>query len=201
MSSVDSQLKVKHNIPESILFLKRWLKNPLQIGAVLPSSASLSNLIAGFVRQTPDGIVVELGGGTGCLTRSLLQAGVPAHKLFVVELDQELHKFLKGTFPGVNIIQGNAAELHKLIPQEYHGRVSCVISGMPMSTIPNEVVKKIVNRTFQVLDPEGFLLQYTYLNASSIPARKLGLCKQRMGMTFRNLPPATVWKYTIDPDA
>ena len=180
---------------ETLLFLKRWIRHPIRLGAVIPSSPALTGLVARNVELRPGGIVLELGGGTGCLTRKLLDSGIPEDKLYVLELDPELCAYLKNALPNVNVIQGDACDLPKLIPKKYIGKVSTVISGMPMTTMPIEVQRKIIDASFSVMDDKGDLLQYTYRPISPLPAARLGLVKQRVGVTFRNLPPATVWRY------
>jgi phosphatidylethanolamine/phosphatidyl-N-methylethanolamine N-methyltransferase len=180
---------------EMLFFLRRWVRHPLRLGAVIPSSKALTTLVAEQVKMRPDRIVVELGPGTGCLTRSLLEAGVPKERLFVVELDPELCAYLKRALPEVQVIHGNACDLPSLIPQKYHGGVSTVISGIPMTTLSHDIQRSIINAAFSLMDKEGELLQYTYRPISPIPAGRLGLSKKRVGVIFRNLPPATVWRY------
>ena len=187
---------VKNSRTENILFLKRWLKHPLRLGAVLPSSPALTGLIARSVNLRSDRIAVELGAGTGCVTRMLLQAGIPTEKLYVLELDPELCEFLKASMPEVNVIQGDARDLPKLLPKKFVGKVSSVISGMPMTAMPQEIQRQIIDASFAVMDGEGEFLQYTYRPGfSPLRAKNFGLDKQRLGMAFRNLPPATVWRY------
>jgi len=59
------------------MFFRRWLANPLQMGSVIPSSPALCRRIAGQVRRDPDEAVLELGAGTGVVSRALLASGVP----------------------------------------------------------------------------------------------------------------------------
>jgi phosphatidylethanolamine/phosphatidyl-N-methylethanolamine N-methyltransferase len=86
------------------LFFKRWLANPLQMGSVIPSSPSLCNRIAALVERAPDEVVLEIGAGTGVISRALLAAGVPAEKLAVVEIVPEMAAHLRDVLPGVNVI-------------------------------------------------------------------------------------------------
>src|SRR3954469_9515445 len=87
-------------IAESKLFIKLWLRSPLTMGALMPSSRGLAEAIA---RQVPKGKgpVIELGGGTGAVTEALLDAGVKREDHFVIELDDELHAVLTRRFAGV----------------------------------------------------------------------------------------------------
>ena len=58
------------------LFLRRWAANPLQMGSVVPSSRALGRRIAGLIERSGDEVVVELGAGTGAVSRALLDGGV-----------------------------------------------------------------------------------------------------------------------------
>jgi phosphatidylethanolamine/phosphatidyl-N-methylethanolamine N-methyltransferase len=180
---------------ERRLFFRRWLRHPIRLGAVLPSSIALTRMISQHATMNHDGIVVELGGGTGRVTRSLLKAGIPADKLYVLELDPELCAFLKKSMPGVHVILGDARDLPSLIPCEYLGKITTVISGMPMTAMPFEVQRSILQAAFQVMTPEGQFLQYSYRPVSPLSIEKHHLMKKRLGVTFKNVPPATVWQY------
>ena len=94
-------------------FLRQWLKNPLRVAAVAPSSAELA---AAMIAELPDDVarVIELGGGTGAITRALLEAGIRDEDLLVLELNEELHAHLHLRFPRVPVLLGDARELAQL---------------------------------------------------------------------------------------
>lgn len=177
------------------LFLARILKNPRQLGAIAPSSRFLGSLLIRHIDDDGVSPIVELGGGSGSLTRALIKAGIAPKRLYVVELDEALAKYLQQAFPEVNVIHGNAAELGDILPSEVIGKALRVVSGLPMINFPESVRSQILDSIFQILGPEGSYLQYTYSPKSSIDAEAYQLTKERMGMTFLNLPPATVWQY------
>lgn len=185
----------KEQTNEAVLFLKRWLKHPLRLGAIAPSSKSLAEMIAKQVVPDPNHFVVELGAGTGTLTRKLLEFGIPNDRLFVVELDPELYTFLSDAHPLANVIQGNATDLDKLLPPHCVGNVSTIVSGLPISTMPYILQKRIIDAALSVLAPKGDIIQYSYRHTSPIPVERLGLSKEKIGMTLRNIPPATVWRF------
>jgi len=66
------------------MFFRRWLANPIQMGSVIPSSSALCRRIVRHTRRTADEAVLELGAGTGVISRALLQGGVPPERLIVV---------------------------------------------------------------------------------------------------------------------
>jgi len=180
---------------EGLLFLRRWLAHPLKVGAVLPSSPALARLVARQVPLRADQAVVEVGAGTGSVTKGLLEAGVPPDRLFVVEIDADLCAFLRKQVPQAQVINGDASRLSELLPSKWLGKISTVISGIPMVTLPLDVQQRFVDAWFGVMAPEGRMLQYTYSLISPLPESKLGLKGRRKGIAMLNVPPAWVWSY------
>lgn len=180
---------------EALLFFKRVLKNPRALGALAPSSRALSNFICRHVEATTDSYVVEIGAGTGRFTRALLHSGVSPAQVFVVEMDAELCNFLKRHFPQVTVINGDATHLMHILPPHVIGKVSTVISGIPLVNLSESVQAGIAGACFSVLAEGGQMLQFTYGPVSPLSSRKLGLHKKRLGHVLWNFPPAVIWSY------
>ncbi|MBI2707406.1 MAG: methyltransferase domain-containing protein [Proteobacteria bacterium] len=178
------------------LFLLRALRNPRQLGAVAPSSRHLGALLARHAAVDDHSPIVELGGGSGSLTRAMIKSGIAPHRIYVVELEPTLAAYLKTAFPQVNVVHGNAAELAKILPSEVVGKVHRVVSGLPMINMPEAVRGQILESCFEIMAKGGAYLQYTYSPRSSINDKTYGLTKKRLGTIFLNIPPATVWQYT-----
>jgi phosphatidylethanolamine/phosphatidyl-N-methylethanolamine N-methyltransferase len=187
---------------EEILFLRRWLAHPLKVGALLPSSPFLARLVARHTRIGDDDVVVELGAGTGAVTKALLDSGLPQDRLFVVEIDADMCTYLRKWYPQAQVIHGDAGALADILPTKFHGKVATVISGIPMITLPDDLQARLIRSWLGQLKPGGRMLQYTYSLVSPIPEKKFGLSVKRAGMTFLNVPPASVFKYEkLDPAA
>ncbi|HYC02541.1 MAG TPA: phospholipid methyltransferase [Azospirillaceae bacterium] len=182
------------------LFFKRWLANPLSMASITPSAPALARLIARNIRRDPDEIVVEYGGGTGPITRALLEAGVPPSRLYVFEIDPELHGYLSAQFPDVNVILGDVTRVRDYLPEQFHGKVGTVVCGIPMILIPVDAQRKIVDEIFKIMPAGRRFLAYTYSLASPMKKEPLGIEGGRVGFTFANVPPASVWAYTKKPD-
>lgn len=189
------QTQINHSLGFK-LFLSRVLRNPRQLGAVAPSSRHLGALLAKHADFDHDSPIVELGGGSGSLTRALIKAGIDPSRIYVIELDPELANYLKISMPLVNVIQGNATDLEHILPPHIIGKVRRIVSGLPMINMPQPVRGKILESCFQIMAPGGSYLQYTYSPRSSIDANTYQLDKKRLGTVFLNLPPATIWQYT-----
>ena len=183
------------------LFLKRWLRQPLSMGAVMPSGPLLTRALAlTAVRemQGRDGHVVELGAGTGEVTKALLAAGIAADRLALVERDPELISFLRRHFRGPRIIEGDAARLPKLLAREGVAKTATVVSGLPLLSLPAEVVTGIVHGVFEALPKGAALVQFTYGPSPPIPKalrENLHLVGAHGRRIWRNVPPAVVWTF------
>ncbi|HET6161338.1 MAG TPA: methyltransferase domain-containing protein [Dongiaceae bacterium] len=179
---------------ESRLLFKLWLKNPRKIGAVAVSS---SELAAAMARQVPrgPGWVVELGGGTGSVTKALLKAGTHPEKLIVVERDPTLHKVLQERYPGVKVLLGDAGRLQALLKREGIDHVKAIVSSLPLLTMKRSTQYRITSQAFNVLQPGAPLIQFTYSLFSPIPRRRHGVHGEVGDRVLQNLPPASVWVY------
>lgn len=181
-------------VANTALFFRRWLANPLQMGSIIPSSRALCERVARNVERAPDEYVLELGAGTGVVSKALLDHGVPPEKLIVVEIVPDMAEHLRSVLPGVNVVCGDAFALKDTIPQEWQGRIGTAICGIPLVMLPFEQQKRFVDAVESVAPGKGFLL-FTYCITSPLPYRKLGLTAKRLEWTPLNFPPASVWRY------
>jgi phosphatidylethanolamine/phosphatidyl-N-methylethanolamine N-methyltransferase len=186
---------VTENDSNAWLFFKRWLANPLEMGSVVPSSPALCRRVLAAVRRAPDEHVVELGAGTGVISRALLAGGVPAEKLTVVEIVPSMAEFLAATLPGAQVIAGDARALPALLPRARQGRVGTVICGIPLVLLKHAEQRRFIDAIEAVAPGRGFL-HYSYCVTSPLPAARHGLVAKREAWTPLNFPPASVWRYT-----
>lgn len=180
---------------EGALFLWKWVQSPARIGAVWPSGANLARAMAAEVDPRGTGAVVELGGGTGPVTRALLQAGIAPERLFVVERDPALARVLARRFPEIRVLVGDAARLGALLAPHGVGEVAVVVSSLPLLSLPPAVKRAILEEVLRLLRPDGILVQFTYGPASPIPRGTVPLRAEPVRRVWRNLPPARVWRY------
>lgn len=182
-------------------FFRQWLKNPLSIAAISPSSQRLAQLM---IDELPQGAkrVVELGGGTGVFTHALLKAGIVPADLLVLELNEALHQHLRKRFPDAHVVCGDARELVTLAERDGYsdgGPADAVVSGLGLLSMPRPMQQAILEAAFGVLRPEGRFIQFTYGPTSPVPREvlaELGLGVRRANVAWRNVPPATVYVYT-----
>ena len=175
--------------------MKRWLANPLQMGSVVPSSPALCTRVAAQVRRTADEAVLELGAGTGVISRALIASGVPASRLITMEIVPDMARHLSQILPGAHVLTGDARQLPALLPQSWHGNIGTVVCGIPLVLLPLAEQRRFIDAIEAVAPGRGFL-HYSYCVTSPLPWRKHGLVAKREAWTPLNFPPASVWRYT-----
>ena len=181
-------------------FFRQWLKNPLAIAAVSPSSRELAHKM---LRELPGGTkrVIELGGGTGVFTKALIDKGIVPDDLLVIELNQTLYQHLRQRFPGVRVACADARDLARVAKSTGYLDASPadgVISGLGMVSMSKPLQRQILSAAFSVLAPHGRFIQFTYGPTNPVSKdvlRELELSSHRAGFTFWNVPPATVFVY------
>lgn len=187
--------------PRWWLFLQQWMKAPLRTAAIVPSGPELA---AAMLAELPAGArrVIELGGGTGALTKALLAHGIAPADLLVLELNDTLHAQLQHRFPQMRVVHGDARRLREIIEQGGHaggGPVDAVVSGLGLLSMPQHVQRDIFAAAFDVLRPGGAFVQFTYGLGAPLAGEvvdAIGLRVRRGAFVLRNVPPATVYVYT-----
>ena len=188
----------QQNIRDGLDFFLLWLRRPAELGAVLPSSPRLARAMAAEIDPGAPGAVVELGAGTGSVTRAILDAGVAPSDLIVVEREARFCRLIGRRFPGVGVLEADARNLAKTLAAAGVWRVKAVVSSLPLISMAEQARHRIADQVFASLAPSGTLVQFTYAPTPPLSRRTcdgLGLVGARRSWVGLNLPPAFVWRY------
>lgn len=180
---------------EKALFFRHWLRRPLGIGAVLPSSAAVATAMAGALNLSRPGVVLELGGGTGSLTHGLLASGCPPERLISIEREPGLAALLRRRFPAIRVIEGDVAALGDLLASCGAGRLAGVVSSLPIKWFPFAAQRAVVDACFDRLGESCPFLQLTNALVSPLPMARLGLGGRQFARLWTHLPPVQIWRY------
>lgn len=175
------------------LFLREWIASPTGVGAIWPSSRHLADCMSERIPLQGDGLVVELGAGTGTVTQALLEHGVSLARLRVVERSPAFVRHLRKRFPAATVVQGDAGELSGLLPEGIP--VDAIVSSLPLRSLAPLDVEAILAQWGQVVRPGGLLVQFTYALHGQAPALgdRFVQCQNRL--IWGNLPPARVMTF------
>jgi phosphatidylethanolamine/phosphatidyl-N-methylethanolamine N-methyltransferase len=170
----------------------------MKIAAPWPSSKYLADAMCTQVNGSCNGVVLELGAGTGAVTRALLNQGVAQERLYIIECDKMLARMLREYYPDATVIEGDAGQLDRLLAERGVTQVNAVVSSLPMLVIPQRTQLAILKKSFSLLAPDGVFVQYTYGTRSPIGIQvceRVGITGVESKSVWRNLPPAKIWSY------
>lgn len=173
-----------------VQLLMAMLRNPASTGSLLPSSRQLANSMA--VAASGSDLVIELGAGTGSVTRALLERVSPA-ALITVEIQAALARTLRSRFPAVDVRQASAKQVLDAL-NDTPGKVT-VVSSLPFRSLPRQVASETADSLCRFLAdaPSRKLVQFTYQPRAPFNAPR-SLRWTRTAIVWKNTPPAGVWE-------
>lgn len=172
-------------------FVQRMARNPRAIGAISPASAALAETMAAQVDFSAPGRVLELGPGTGAVTKALIRRGMGTEKVVAIEADATFARLLRGRFPGLDVVEGDATDARRL---ERLGPFSAIISSLPLLNFPNHERVALVRELLRLVPPGAPFVQYSYGVKPPLP-RSADLKVSLAARVWRNLPPARIWVF------
>lgn len=180
---------------ESSIFFRTWLRSPKTMGSIVPSSKHYARALFEACAYQPGRTIVELGGGTGSISEGFLDCGVHPEDLVTIELDPELHRFLRQRLPqAVRVINGDATKLRDIVAEYRLDDVSSIVCGVPVVTMSLEFQRALMMPALELLGPNGYVVQLSYSPFPPLKHKALGVNAHITRFVPRNIPPAFVWK-------
>jgi phospholipid N-methyltransferase len=147
--------------PDWWLMLRKFVAHGTSIASFSPSSRFLSRSMLRGIDWARARVVVELGAGTGPITKELVKAAPPDTKLVIVERDPDFCRLLRQKFPAVDIVEGDACRLDEILSERGIATADHVISGLPLPSFPAQVRDSIIRMSAKVLGTHGEFRQVT----------------------------------------
>lgn len=179
---------------EAGVFFALWLQKPLRIAATTPSSQRLADAVAAQVDLSRPGPVLELGAGTGSLTRGLVRAGCPPERIIAVEREPNLAAILRRNFARATVIEADATGVIEH-PALAGVRLCAVVSSLPIIWFSAREQNAVVRPCLDRLGPGGRFVQLTNAFSSPLAMKALGVTGAKVARVWLNLPPAQIWCY------
>lgn len=180
-------------------FVRAFVREPLKVGAIWPSSETLSRVVAGACEFAPNDTIVELGPGTGNFTQLLLNRLDKSGRLVALELSATNVEVLQRRFPHGEIHFDSAEHVNKYVPAQ---AARCVVSGLAWGNMMPAMQNRIMSAITTSLAPGGQFVAFAYSHARYYPTtlrfRKLMFREfarvETTPIIWRNLPPAYVYR-------
>ena len=174
------------------------MKNPLKVGSIAPSSPELAQKMVQDIRPRRNSVVLELGVGTGAITKFLQEITPDQESYLGIELDKTLVKSLKEKFPDLNIIRGNACNLAAIHKKTKIGKVGYIISCLPFVSIPNDVGERILSEIDKFMEQGCVFRTFQYAHGYYFPSaiklrehmRDRYGKSEKSSLIVKNMPPA-----------
>lgn len=189
-------MPAKADLAERLAFLRGYLRAPGAVGSVTPSSISLGREMARLARVGSAGSVLELGAGTGSVTRALLEALPPSARLWAFEIDGEFARRLRARFDDarLEVVERSAADAPAVMERAGVPAVDAVVSALPFSLLGRDVSRGVLDAAARVMRPGAALvaLQYNPWYLAPLLRERFGAIERRLWLW--NLPPAVLMR-------
>ncbi len=178
---------------ESLLFLGKFLKHGTAIASLAPSSPWLSRTTVRNVDWDRAKVLVELGAGTGPITKVLAEKARPDCRVVVLERDPDFAQILRERFQGYgnfDVVEGDVRDLTSILERLGISQVDTVISGLPVPSFPEDLQRDLFRVVKKILIPGGTFNQITEMPWVYLRFYRKFFQDVQFAFEPRNLPPA-----------
>jgi phospholipid N-methyltransferase len=179
---------------EMLLFALNFIRHPLMLGSIIPSSRFLVNQVLEPIDWERAQVIVEYGPGVGTITSEILRRMRPDAHLIALETNGDFVKFLTKSLPDprLKVVHESAAEVGTVLERLNLPLASYIVSGIPLGSMPDPLRSDIVRKSRAALAPGGAFLVYQFTDRC-LPALQRTFEHVRRGFERRNLPPAKLF--------
>jgi len=183
-------------------FFRNFIRNPIQVGAVLPSSPGLAEMMVRSVDWESARAVIEYGPGTGVFTERIGECLRSESRFFAIEKSPELASRTRTRCPNAVVLEASVADVEKLCRDQGIEQVDAILCGLPWAAFPESLQNECFDAMLRVLRPGGQFATFAYWQGVLLPAGRR--FAKRLHSTFgevrrsptvwRNVPPAFVYR-------
>ncbi len=193
------RVKVKERLgkkfDDEIRFFKGWMSNTRAVGSIIPTSSITARRMASVVNPASGLPVLELGPGTGVITKAILGTGLAPEKLTSVEFSTDFYNHLVERFHGVNFINGDAFDLDKTLGDLRETTFDSVVSAVPLLNFPMHKRVSMIEDLLTRIPVGRPVVQISYGPLSPVIAMPDRYQISHLDFVVRNIPPAQLWTY------
>jgi phospholipid N-methyltransferase len=179
--------------PEWWLMLTKFLERGRTIASFAPSSRWMARATVRDIDFSKARCIVELGAGTGPITKEILARAGKQCRVISLELDPDLCRHLQRRFPNAEVLQADAADVGRILDERGIDKVDHILSGLPLPSIPEDIRDRILDVCARRLKPDGSFRQLTIMPWIYYRMYRRYFQDIRFRFVFRNLPPGGVY--------
>lgn len=183
----------ENRLSESIMFARKFVRKGRTIASIGPSGAEMCEAMVRDLDFSRPGVILELGAGTGAITRALVSRMRPHHRLIAVELEPDFIQMLRDRFPQVEVLRTDATNMDGTLDQLGVGKVQYVLSGLATPHLPLRGQIRLHRWLSNRLDPGGAFIQITYVPRIYHNYYRRHFRDVRYTPIWKNMPPGGVF--------
>jgi phosphatidylethanolamine/phosphatidyl-N-methylethanolamine N-methyltransferase len=180
---------------DELKFFKGWIDKPRVVGSIVPTSSVTARRMASIIDMKSGLPVLEVGPGTGVITRAILGRGVKPSNLYAVEYSHDFVTHLRRNCPDVNVIEGDGFNLDETLGDMRDTTFDCVVSGVPLLNFPVQRRVAYLENLLSRIPHGRPVVQLTYGPKSPIPPGLGDYTVEHFHFILRNFPPTQLWLY------
>lgn len=187
--------RISRRFDEELRFFKGWIDKPKAVGSIIPTSSVTARRMASIANPASGLPVLEVGPGTGVITKAIIEHGVKPENLYAVEYSEDFVAHLRERYPKVNVIHGDAFNLSDSLGEHRDLTFDCVVSGVPLLNFPVPMRVAYLEDLLSRIPNGRPIVQLTYGPRSPIPPGQGNYTVEHFDFIIRNLPPTQLWIY------
>ncbi|MEE8170325.1 MAG: methyltransferase domain-containing protein [Phycisphaerae bacterium] len=175
------------------LFIRKVAVKRRAVASVAPSGEPLCRAMTAQVDFSQPGVIVELGAGTGAITRAIIERLQPHHRFVAVEIDPDFVDILRNRFPRHDVVRADATRLEGTLRNIGIRRVKYVFSGLATPHLDLRGQINLHRWLHRMLDPTGAYIQITYVPRIYLRYYRRHFRDVAYTPIWRNIPPGGVF--------
>jgi phospholipid N-methyltransferase len=190
-------------VRSAAIFFRGFLENPAMVASVVPSSQATIDGMLAKVDWDRCRLFVEYGPGVGTFTTRILDCLPEDGKLLAIDTNPRFVDFLRKTIsdPRFEVVLGSATDVERFVRESGEPHADYIISGLPFSSLPEDVAQQIVAASYAVLRDGGAFMTYQFrTTARDLTASRFD--RIETGLALLNVPPCVLaWGWKQQPAA
>ncbi len=182
-------------------FFREFLKSPRVVASVVPSSSFVERRVVEAANVSAAQVVVELGPGTGGVTRALLRRMAPQSRLVAIERSEKFLQHLRDIDDDrLEVVHGCASGLEDVLRERGIASADAFVSGIPFVCLPEAAAQQVAAGIHACLAPGGRFVAYQVADkVVDVVAPLMG--EPKVELEVRNVPPLRIYTWTRSDQA
>ena len=187
-------------------FFIQVIKDLKKTGAIAPSSKFLARDLVEKLRSDlrqndlPALNILELGPGTGPLTKEIVKLLRPVDNMDIVEIQKKFYEMISKKYSRENI----SVHFTDILQFNPGRRYDYIFSSLPYENMPKSVIRSIWEKQLELCKDHAYICYFKYVKFRNFKCKfeedVVNEYKQDKKYVLRNIPPAKLYTLQIDKD-